>query len=149
MGRLISATGPGCDLDWERLAREIFGPLGGIVEIGAVVATGTWTVAEASVGGLVDRRRDEVDRLLTTVREVGGFRNASMAIADELGWLLDHQVTAPSLLLWSGCYGERQGGLPGPCPRAGEAARHERPGGTEQIVRVPLPVRGAAWLPRL
>jgi hypothetical protein len=31
-------------------AREVFTPLGGIVEIGAVVATGTWTVADASVG---------------------------------------------------------------------------------------------------
>ncbi|GAB2995738.1 hypothetical protein GCM10023080_072520 [Streptomyces pseudoechinosporeus] len=86
----------------ERLAREIFGPLGGIVEIGAVVATGTWAVAEASVGELVSRRRDEVDQLLAAVREIGGFSDVSMAIADELGYLRDHQITAPSLLLWSG-----------------------------------------------
>jgi hypothetical protein len=86
----------------EKLAREIFGPLGGIVEIGAVVATGTWAVAEASVGELVNRRRDEVDQLLAAIREIGGFSDASMTIADELGYLRDHKMTAPSLLLWSG-----------------------------------------------
>ncbi|WP_405925305.1 hypothetical protein [Streptomyces sp. NBC_00035] len=32
-----------------RLAREIFGPLGGIVEIGAVQATGTWTLPDVSM----------------------------------------------------------------------------------------------------
>jgi hypothetical protein len=89
-----------------RLAREIFGPLGGIVEIGAVVATGAWAVAEASVGGLVSRRKGEVDQLSAAIREIGGFSDASMVIADELGWLRDHQVTAPSLLLWSGCIEE-------------------------------------------
>ncbi|WP_406332139.1 hypothetical protein [Streptomyces sp. NBC_00203] len=88
------------------LAREIFGPLGGIVEIGAVVATDGWAVAEASVGELVARRQDEVDQLLAAVRALGGFSDAAMAIADELGWLREHQVTAPSLLLWSGCIEE-------------------------------------------
>ncbi|WP_157857447.1 hypothetical protein [Streptomyces yerevanensis] len=72
------------------------------MEIGAVVATGTWAVAEASVGELVSRRRDEVDQLLAAVGEIGGFSDVAMAIADELGYLRDHQITAPSLLLWSG-----------------------------------------------
>ncbi|MFG2023034.1 hypothetical protein [Streptomyces sp. NPDC048825] len=95
-------SGQSVPIPEERFAREIFGPLGGIVEIGAVVATGTWAVAEASVGELVSRRRDEVDQLLAAVRAIGGFSDASMAIADELGWLRDHEMTAPSLLLWSG-----------------------------------------------
>ncbi|WP_223190793.1 hypothetical protein [Streptomyces sp. TRM68416] len=84
------------------LAREIFGPLGGILEIGAVSATGTWSVAEASVGDLVERHRADVDRLLDLIRETGRFSSESMAIGEQLGWLRDHQVTAPSLLLWSG-----------------------------------------------
>ncbi|MCT9139401.1 hypothetical protein [Streptomyces violarus] len=84
------------------LAREIFGPLGGVVEIGAVSATGTWSVGGASVGELVHRRRGEIDRLLELVRGVGGFSSPTMAIADELGYLREHEVTAPSLLLWSG-----------------------------------------------
>lgn len=84
------------------LAREVFGPLGGIVEIGAVSATGTWSVGAASVGELVSRRRDEVGRLLDLVRDIGGFSPATMAIADELGYLREHEVTAPALLLWSG-----------------------------------------------
>ena len=64
----------------QALAREIFGPLGGVVEIGAVAATGTWEVARASVAGLVSRHRDEVDRLLALVREIGQFSEPSMAI---------------------------------------------------------------------
>lgn len=84
------------------MAREIFGPLGAVVEIGAVSATGTWSVGTASVGELVHRRRGEVDRLLELVRGVGGFSSSTMAIADELGCLREHEVTAPSLLLWSG-----------------------------------------------
>jgi hypothetical protein len=84
------------------LAREIFGPLGGIVEIGAVSATGAWSVGAASVGELVSSRRGEVDRLLDLVRGIGGFSPATMAIADELGYLREHEVTAPALLLWSG-----------------------------------------------
>ncbi|GGS88519.1 hypothetical protein [Streptomyces violaceus] len=84
------------------LAREIFGPLGAVVEIGAVSATGTWSVGTASVGESVHRRRGEVDRLLELVRGVGGFSSSTMAIADELGYLREHEVTAPSLLLWSG-----------------------------------------------
>ncbi|WP_151476602.1 hypothetical protein [Streptomyces albicerus] len=88
------------------MAREIFGPLGGIVEIGAVQATRAWALPDVSVGAFLARRQDEVGRLLATVREIGGFSDASMAIADELGWLRDHQVTAPSLLLWSGAIEE-------------------------------------------
>ncbi|MFI8894959.1 hypothetical protein [Streptomyces paradoxus] len=84
------------------LAREIFGPLGGLVEIGAVSATGTWSVSAASVGELVRERRGEVDRLLDLVRDIGGFSPATMGIADELGYLREHEVTAPALLLWSG-----------------------------------------------
>lgn len=87
-------------------AREVFSTLGGIVEIGAVVATGTWAIADASVGDLVSVRQGDVDRLLAAVRALGGFSDASMAIADELGYLREHEVTAPLLLLWSGCIEE-------------------------------------------
>jgi len=88
------------------LARAIFGPLGGIVEIGAVAATGTWSVADASVGDLVRTRQDEVGQLMAAIRGIGGFSEPAMSIADELGYLREHEVTAPSLLLWSGCIEE-------------------------------------------
>ncbi|MFF4250943.1 hypothetical protein ACFY1L_07035 [Streptomyces sp. NPDC001663] len=84
------------------LAREILAPLGGLVEIGAVVATGTWNVGAASLGGLVRHRRAELDRLLELIRETGDFSPVAMGIADELGYLREHEVTAPSLFLWSG-----------------------------------------------
>jgi hypothetical protein len=88
------------------LAREVFGPLGGVVEAGAVSATAMWSVGAASVGELVSRRRDEVDRMLELVRDIGDFSSSAMAIADELGCLREHEVTAPSLLLWSGAVEE-------------------------------------------
>ncbi|MEQ8142450.1 hypothetical protein [Streptomyces sp. OP7] len=85
----------------QTLAREIFGPLGGVMEIGAVAATGSWDVSQASVADLVSRREGEVGRFLTLVRDIGQFSEPSMAILDELGWLREHPVTAPSLLLWT------------------------------------------------
>ncbi|MCX5558106.1 hypothetical protein [Streptomyces sp. NBC_00038] len=84
------------------LAREIFGPLGGIMEIGAVQATGTWTLPDVSMGDFLAPRQNEVDRLLSGIRTVCGFSDASMAILDELGRFRDHEVIAPFLLLWSG-----------------------------------------------
>lgn len=83
------------------LAREIFGPLGGVVEIGAVAATGTWDVARVSVAGWSSRHRSEVDRILVLVRGIGRFSEPGTAIVDELGRLREHPVTVPSLLLWA------------------------------------------------
>ncbi|MFJ4619108.1 hypothetical protein [Streptomyces sp. NPDC088812] len=85
----------------EQVARPVFAALGGIVEIGAVVATGTWSVTAASVGDLVHGRGDEVRRLLDLVRDIGGFTPAAMGLADALGYLRDHPVTVEWLLLWS------------------------------------------------
>ncbi|MFF5368962.1 hypothetical protein [Streptomyces sp. NPDC013187] len=65
-------------------------------------ATGTWSVGAASVGELVSGRRGEVDRLLDLVRDIGGFSPATMRIAEELGYVREHEVTAAALLLWSG-----------------------------------------------
>ncbi|NGO10359.1 hypothetical protein G5C60_22915 [Streptomyces sp. HC44] len=84
------------------LAREIFGPLGGVVEIGAVRATGSWALPDVSVGAFLARRQDEVQRLLNGVRTVCGFSDASMATFEEVGWFRDHEVAAPFLLMWSG-----------------------------------------------
>lgn len=84
-----------------RLARAVFGPLGGVVEVGAVNATGTWELADVSVGDFLERRQDDVERLLDGVRSVCGFSDAAMAIVDELGRFRDHEVPAAFLLLWS------------------------------------------------
>lgn len=83
--------------------REIFGPLGGIVELGAVAAAGPTALAEISVEEFVASRREELDRILATVRDIGGFHPETMAIVDELAWHRHHEITAPSLLMWSGC----------------------------------------------
>lgn len=88
------------------LGRAVFGPLGGIIEIGAVAATGTWSLADVSVGEFVSERRDDVTRLLETIRDIGDFTEPVMAIFDELGYARDHAVAAPSLLLWSSGYEE-------------------------------------------
>ncbi len=86
----------------ELLAREVFGPLGGVVEIGAVNATGTWRLADVSLGDFLDGRGAEVDVLLAGVRSACAFDGTTMSIAWDLGWLRPHDVTAASLLLWSG-----------------------------------------------
>ncbi|MFI9826987.1 hypothetical protein ACIHIX_04820 [Streptomyces sp. NPDC051913] len=85
----------------DRLARAVFGPLGGVVEVGAVNATGAWELAEVSVGDFLTRRQPEVERLLDGIRSVCRFSDAAMAIVDELGRLRDHEVHAAFLLLWS------------------------------------------------
>ncbi|MFI1397562.1 hypothetical protein [Streptomyces sp. NPDC020681] len=84
------------------LVREIFGPLGGIVELGAVSVAGPKPLNDVSVGDFAANHRSELDHILVAIREIGDFHPSTMALVDELGWHRDHEVTAPSLLLWSG-----------------------------------------------
>jgi hypothetical protein len=85
-----------------RRAREIFGPLGGVMAVGAVNATGTWVLAEVSVGEFRARRRDDFERLMDGIRAVCRFDDAAMGIAEELGWFREYEVVAAHLVLWSG-----------------------------------------------
>lgn len=90
----------------ESLARSVFASLGGVVEIGAVNFTGTWRLADVSVGDFLARRGKDLGRLMDGIQEVCRFSAPAMAIADELGYLREHEVTPEFLLLWSA-------GLPG------------------------------------
>ncbi|CCK29706.1 hypothetical protein BN159_5327 [Streptomyces davaonensis JCM 4913] len=83
-------------------ARSVIAPLGGLLEIGAVTATGTWTLSEVSLGAFLDDRRDEVDQVLADIHSLCAFGPVFLAVADELGYLRDHEVTSAFLLLWSG-----------------------------------------------
>ncbi|MGW3934226.1 hypothetical protein [Streptomyces phaeochromogenes] len=85
----------------ESLARSVFASLGGVVEIGAVNFTGTWRLADVSVDGFLAGRRKELGRLMDGIQEVCRFGAPGMAIADELGYLREHEVTPEFLLLWS------------------------------------------------
>lgn len=69
---------------------------------GAVNATGTWELAEVSMGEFLARRRDDVERLMDGIRSVCRFDDEAMAIADELGWFRDYEVAAAHLALYSG-----------------------------------------------
>lgn len=84
-----------------RLARAVFGPLGGVVEVGAVNSTGTWELADVSVGNFLAHRHQDVERLLAGIRSVCRFSDVAMAIVDELGRFRDHEVPAAFLVLWS------------------------------------------------
>ncbi|MFB7258257.1 hypothetical protein [Streptomyces nojiriensis] len=77
------------------LVREVFGPLGGLVECGAALES-------VSVGAFVARHRGELDRVLDVVRRSGAFHDASMEIMDGLGYLREHDVPPAALLMWSG-----------------------------------------------
>ncbi|MDD9376316.1 hypothetical protein M8Z33_06460 [Streptomyces sp. ZAF1911] len=81
------------------LAREIFGPLGGIVECGA-------SLRGETAAEFVAIRRTELDRILAAVRDIGRFRPETMEIVDQLGYLREHDIPVTSLLLWSGCIEE-------------------------------------------
>ncbi|MEV5100741.1 hypothetical protein ACFQ7G_18340 [Streptomyces massasporeus] len=88
-------------MDPAPLARALFAALGGVVEIGAVRATGTWLLPDVSVGAFLEPRQCDLRRLLDGVRMVGRFSGEVMAVADELGYFREHEVPAASLLLWS------------------------------------------------
>ncbi|MEU6862328.1 hypothetical protein ABZ924_03455 [Streptomyces sp. NPDC046876] len=77
------------------LAREVFGPLGGIVECAAALGG-------LPVGQFAAERRGELDGILAGVQGVGSFRPGTMALLDQLGYLREHEVPPTSLLLWSG-----------------------------------------------
>ncbi|MEU9747978.1 hypothetical protein [Streptomyces niveus] len=97
------------------LAREIFGPLGGIVEIGAIVDAGENTaLAHVSVDEFTARNHPELSQILRTVQAIGNFHSSTMATVEELGWHSDHEITAPSLLLWSGGIEEYSSDLDNP-----------------------------------
>ncbi|MFE9027468.1 hypothetical protein ACFYOA_14510 [Streptomyces iakyrus] len=85
----------------EPLGRAIFACLGGIVEIGAVRSSRTWLLADVSVGAFLAPRQEDLGSLMEGVRVVGRFSGEVMAIADGLGYLREHEVSAASLLLWS------------------------------------------------
>ncbi|MEV2250201.1 hypothetical protein AB0I94_06450 [Streptomyces sp. NPDC050147] len=122
---------PEWDIPEDALGRAVFGPLGGIVEIGAVAATETWSPQEASVDELGSTRRDDVARLLEVIKEVGDFGGPVMEIFDELGYLRAHPVSAPAMLMWSSVYEDVS-------PRLGEpdtVRRMSRVGADLQLTR--------------
>ncbi|MFF4443261.1 hypothetical protein [Streptomyces sp. NPDC001502] len=81
------------------LVREVFGPLGALVECGAALES-------VSVGAFVARHRGELDRVLDVVRRLGDFHAESMDIMEGLGYLREHDVPPVTLLMWSGCIEE-------------------------------------------
>ncbi|MET7366447.1 hypothetical protein ABZS61_11555 [Streptomyces sp. NPDC005566] len=85
------------------LARETFGPLGGIIELGAVGDSDeNVPLNRVSVENYTARKHGDLHRILQIVQTVGKFHESTMAVVDDLGWHTDHEVTAPSLLLRSG-----------------------------------------------
>ncbi|MDX3538625.1 hypothetical protein PV721_30640 [Streptomyces sp. MB09-01] len=89
------------------LVREVFGPLGALVECGAALES-------VSVGAFVARHRGELDRVLDVVRRLGGFHAESMDVMDGLGYLREHDVPPVTLLMWSGCIEEHTPDLGAP-----------------------------------
>lgn len=91
----ISETGLGYD---------VFAPLWGILELGAVTASGEQVLRDVSLAGFVAAHRDELDRLLEVVRDVGDFSAETMAIFERQGgWNDNREVTAEYLMMYSGC----------------------------------------------
>ncbi|MFD6436829.1 DUF5959 family protein [Streptomyces venezuelae] len=119
------------DIPEHLLARAIFGPLGGIVEISAVAATGTWSLTDASPAGFATAHRTQVTRLRELVQRIGEFSDATLAILDDLGYLNEHSVQAPSLLMWSSAYED----VSSPLEAAEVVRRMSRTGADLQLTR--------------
>lgn len=123
---------PEWDIPEDVLGRAVFAPLGGVVEIGAVAATGAaWSLRDASVGAFGSARQNDVARLLGVVQEVGDFGEATMAIFDGLGYLREHPVGAPSMLMWSSMYEE----MPSRLEEPDAVRRMSRTGADLQLTR--------------
>ncbi|MFD5315737.1 hypothetical protein [Streptomyces sp. NPDC127098] len=86
------------------IARDIFGPLWGIVELGAVAASDSGPLRDVSLARFVAAHRDTLDGLLELVREIGDFQPGTMDIFEESGWedRRDVATTTAYLMLWSG-----------------------------------------------
>lgn len=85
-----------------RYARELFAPLGAVVAVGALNATGTWSFADVSVGEFLEGRRQQWDGLFAAVCSLCAFDgDEARAIADEMGYFRDYDLSAPLLVLWS------------------------------------------------
>uniref|UniRef100_A0AAU2JRP3 TetR family transcriptional regulator n=1 Tax=Streptomyces sp. NBC_00049 TaxID=2903617 RepID=A0AAU2JRP3_9ACTN len=54
------------------------------------------------MGEFAVRHAAGLERILAGVRDLGRFPPAVMAIADELGYLREHEISPAGLLLWSG-----------------------------------------------
>ncbi|MFD4770675.1 hypothetical protein [Streptomyces niveus] len=55
-----------------------------------------------------------MSQILRTAQTVGNFHSSTMTLVEELGWHADHEITAPSLLLWSGGIEEYSSDLDNP-----------------------------------
>jgi hypothetical protein len=91
----ISETGLGYD---------VFAPLWGILELGAVTESAARVLRDVPLADFVAAHREEVDRLLALVRTIGDFSPETMAIFESQGgWNEGHEVTAEYLTIYSGC----------------------------------------------
>lgn len=88
--------------DRDRLLRAVLAPLGGIVEIGAVRASGGAGLADVSVGDFLAARRHDLDRVFQGLRALLRAGDHLAVVAEQLGYFREHEVTGASLLLWSG-----------------------------------------------
>ncbi|KUN26438.1 hypothetical protein AQJ23_14810 [Streptomyces antibioticus] len=86
------------------LAYDVFAPLWGVLELGAVAASGEQSLGDVSLEGFVAARRGELDGILESVRVIGDFSADSMSIFERQGgWNTGREVTPEYLMMYSGC----------------------------------------------
>ncbi|MEU6062978.1 MULTISPECIES: hypothetical protein [Streptomyces] len=84
-----------------QFVREVFAPLGCVLGVGAVNATGTWSLHDASVGAFLESRREDVERVFAGICSVCGFGDEALEIAGGMAYFRDYTVSLADLLLWS------------------------------------------------
>ncbi|MFD5817973.1 hypothetical protein [Streptomyces sp. NPDC127038] len=86
------------------LGYDVFAPLWGILELGAAAEAGPSALRGAALAGFVAAHREDVDRLLAMIRDLGDFSPETMAVFERQGgWTDGRAVTAEYLTMYSGC----------------------------------------------
>ncbi|MFD9466465.1 hypothetical protein [Streptomyces sp. NPDC060027] len=81
----------------------MFAPLWGILELGAATESGARALRDVSLAGFVAAHRNEIDRLLALIRDVGDFSPETMAVFESQGgWNDGREVTVECLTMYSG-----------------------------------------------
>ncbi|WP_147989510.1 hypothetical protein [Streptomyces sp. t39] len=86
----------------ELVAREIFGPLGGVLEISAVRYSGYLVPVEArSFQSFVAGIEDELAAILDQIENLSKISRSEASIFESLGYGAPHEISLAALVMWS------------------------------------------------
>lgn len=86
----------------ELIAREIFGPLGGVLEIAAVRRSGFLVPVDVhSFQSFATEVEDELAAILDQVEGLSGISRCEASLFERLGYGAPHEISLAALVMWS------------------------------------------------